>query len=203
MYNAQTVAQDVQSADNVVIGKASQDAQGQALANVFMKEVQNQGNRLMRFMKELCDLNQEGRRAFRVQLQNVLKEQRAYVKAHEEDAKHEFLKRTLASSTVRTSEAVKMSEAFDAGFHPQFEKDSQGNDVVLHDGEYLKYHALIAAGRLFLETNASGPTQKRGRKAKDNLTKVEEYIVKAGLSDEELQLLQAWIASGAKIQKAE
>lgn len=201
MLNAHVETQEV--TDGVVIGKASQDAQGQALANVFLKEVQNQGNALMRFMKELCDLNQEGRRAFRVQLQDMLKEQRKYVKEHEDTPKHEFLKRTLNSATVRTSEAVKMSEAYDAGFHPTWQKDSQGRDIVLHDGEYLKYFALVAAARLFLETTASGPTQKRGRKAKDNLTKVEEYIIKAGLSDEELQLLQAWLASGAKVQKAE
>lgn len=183
---------------DVVIGVASQDAQGQALANVFMKEIQNQGNRLMMFMHDLFVLNQEGRRAFRVQLQNVLKEQRAYVKSHEDTDKHDMLKRTLASATTRTSEAVKMSEAFDAGFAPTWERDSQGNYIAVIGGEYIRYHALVSQGRLFLGANAAGPTQKRVRPEKDKLTKVEEYIIKAGLNDEELALLQAWIASGGK-----
>ncbi|HET8686562.1 MAG TPA: hypothetical protein VFM18_07845 [Methanosarcina sp.] len=174
-------------------------AQGEALANVFIDTVQNQGNSLMRFVKDLFDLSLDGRKAFRVKIEHMLKEQRAYVREQDGTPQHEQLKKALASASVRLSEAVTISKAFDAGFNPVWEQDSTGKWLCRHADQYHNYHSVVSLARLFLDTSASnGPTVKRGRKATPLLEKAVNYISKLGLTEEEMEKLAELLQASAE-----
>lgn len=174
--------------------QVSGDAQGIALASLFIKHIQEQGNSMLRYIKDLFDLSLDGRKAFRVYLTEQLTEQRAFVKAHEDTPHHAMMKRTLASATTRQSEAITISKAFDAGFNPEWEKDSTGKWCAKVEDQYAQYHGLVAFARGFLESSAAGPTQKRGRPAKDKLTKAQEYLAKLGLEPSEVETLKEWLS---------
>jgi len=192
-FNEQIMTADTE-AQAIAAIETSGDAQGIALATLFIRHIQDQGNAMMRYVKDLFDLSLDGRKAFRVYLTDQLSEQRAYVKSQEDTPQHAILKRSLGSATVRQSEAITISKAFDAGFNPLWEHDSTGKWCAKVEDEFAGYHALVAFARGFLESNAAGPTQKRGRPAKDKLTKAQEYLSKLGLEPTEIETLREWLA---------
>lgn len=176
-------------------------AQGDALADAFIETVKSHGNALMRFMKDLFDLSLDGRKAFRVKIEHILKEQRAYVKSQDGTPEHEQLAKTFASFQVRMSEAVTVSKAYDAGYNPLWETDSTGKWTANSNGKYHGYHSLVGEARVFLSSGASGgPTMKRGRKATPALEKAVNYITKLGLSDEELEKLAELLKEAAHME---
>ena len=178
-------------------------AQGDALADAFVETVKSHGNALMRFMKDLFDLSLDGRKAFRVKIEHILKEQRAYVASFKDKPEHEHLSKTFASFQVRMSEAVTVSKAYDAGYNPVWETDSTGKWAASSNGKWHGYHSLIGEARVFLSSGASGgPTMKRGRKATPALEKAVNYIAKLGLTDEELAKLAELIQESTKHEDA-
>jgi len=159
-------------------------AQGEALATRFNEACREEGNRLMMYLKDLFELSLDGRKAFRVQVTHILKEWRALVKSKEGAPDEELYKRISRSAGVRLSEAVTVSKAFDAGFNPEFDKSSTGGIIAKVDDQYATYHPLVAYARQFMDAQASnGPTVKRGRKAKDEVTKACEYLAKLELDE--------------------
>ncbi len=178
-------------------------AQGEALADTFIKAIQDQGNSLLRFVKDLFDLSLDGRKSFRVKIEHVLREQRAFVAEQKDTPEHAVLEKTLRSFSVRMSEAVTISKAFDAGFNPVWEQDSTGKWTASHDSKYHGYHSVVALARTFLDTAASnGPTAKRGRKATPALEKAVNYIAKLGLTDPEFSQLITLLQEAAHTEEA-
>jgi len=161
-----------------------QIAQGEALAVKFNEHCRDEGSKLMRYMQDLFVLSLQGRKAFRVNIEHILKQWRAEVKKHEGQEDHELFQRMARSAGVRMSEAVTVSKAFDAGFNPLFELSSANTIVVKVNDQFAGYHALIGYARSFLDSQAAnGPTAKRGRKAKDAVTKACEYLAKLELDE--------------------
>lgn len=173
-----------------------QIAQGEALATKFNEHCRDEGSKLMRYMKDLFELSLQGRKAFRVNVEHILKQWRAEVKSHEGKDTHELYQRMARSAGVRLSEAVTISKAFDAGFNPEFDLSSAGAILVKVNGEYAGYHSLVGFARQFRDSQAAnGPTAKRGRKAKDDLTKALEYLAKLELDDVSRDAIVAFLTN--------
>lgn len=162
-------------------------AQGEALADLFNKEVQNQAVTLKRYMQDLFVLSLEGRQAFRVKMESIRKEW-ARLKAEKKGTRDEsYYQKVIASAGVRVSEAVTISKAFDAGYN-------------VHQWDTESYHTIVAKARRHLESAASaGPTNKRGRKAKESLEKAKEYLAKLEFSADDIGELLAFVQAGCKV----
>jgi hypothetical protein len=170
-------------------GNDAPAAQGEALASLFLKEVQNQADIFKRFALDLVPLVYEARRAFRSALSKHLKEMRAHVKASG-DAPN--FKKAMASAVVRVSEITTISHALDAGMklnkkHP--------------------FHTMVAEARVFREAQASGendangPTRRRGRKATPVLDKVKNYLNKLELTPAQLEEIAEMVATMAQVEE--
>lgn len=148
-------------------------AQGQAIAELLIRNVQEQGQKLRRFLMDLVGLSQAGRQGFRVAVTDHLKAIRRHVNAVKGTPEHAAYAAASRSAGVRLSEAVTFSKAIDAGFSPEFEG--------------MPYHSMIGAARTVLASeSAVGPTVKRGRKATPNIDKLLAYAVKNGISADEV-----------------
>lgn len=165
--------------------KLGMEARGAAIADLFIKEVKDQAGVLKRYLSDIVALDQFGRKAFRTTISHHLKDMRAYVKAREGKADHDQFKKSLASAQVRLSEAMTFSKAVDAGYLPNVLKES--------------YHSIIAASRVFLASEAAtGPTQRRGRKATPIVEKVRNYLFKLELDKKQLAEVAACVLDWAK-----
>lgn len=168
-----TVVIGAQFATPTPVGKATQDskhaadkanmAKGEALAEMLFRCVKEQGSTLKRFLVNIAELDQQGRRGFRVAVQRHLKDIRAYVNAREGQDDHAAWAATARSAGVRMSEAVTFSKAIDAGYSPGMEHP---------------YHSLIGGARTFLQGQSSGPTVKKGRPAKPLADKIKAYLAR-------------------------
>lgn len=138
------------------------EAKGQALAEVLFRCVREQASSLKRFLHNIADLDQAGRRGFRVAVQQHLKDIRAHVHDKEGTDEHAAYAATARSAGVRMSEAVTFSKAIDAGYNASIADNP--------------YHSLVSGARLFLQGQASGPTVKRGRPAKSLADKIKAYL---------------------------
>ena len=155
--------------------KAAQDsgmqARGSAIAVSLFNLVKAQAGDMLRYLKDITDLNQAGRTEFRKVLEQKRREMRSTAKEFAGSPFEDVTKRTGASAFVRISEALSFSKAVDAGFVPDFDTG---------------YHWNIAEGRAFLESqSATGPTMKRGRKAQTKVQKACAFLDKLGLTDAE------------------
>lgn len=148
-------------------------ARGQAVAVRFMAHVKEQAVSLLRYLVDIHGMTQEGRKEFRVHINKALKEMREQVKELEGHAEHDVWKATLRSAGVRVSEAVTFSKAVDAGV-PFHVKDNQIFDA---EGRKLGYHfAVKMAGHFLHAEAATGPSVRRGRKAKPVADKLLHYV---------------------------
>lgn len=160
-----------QGAVNKANANAGMKARGEAIAEKLMAHIRDQSTSLKRYLSDIIDLDQTGRKAFRVAVGHHLKEIQRHVKDKAGTAEHDLWKSTARSAGVRLSEAVTFSKAVDAGYAP-----------VLAD---MPYHAMVTASRMFLRSeSAAGPTQRRGRKATPVLDKIKQYILKLEQSGE-------------------
>lgn len=148
-------------------------ARGQAVAALLVKSVQEQGEKLKRFLMDIVNLSQAGRSGFRVAVSKHLRDIRKHVDATKGTPEHAAYAAASRSAGVRLSEAVTFSKAVDAGFSPDFNG--------------IPYHSMIGAARTMLDSeSAVGPTQKRGRKAASPVDKAVAYIAKLGLKRSDL-----------------
>jgi len=160
----------------VIIGMANTDtkkandaadaAKGKAIASLLIKEIEAQAGKLKKFLVNLMELSQAGRTAFRTSVKEHMTALRAAQPDKESHpAEHEMYGKMLNSVGVRLSEAVSFSKAVDKGYMP--------------DLESANYHALIVEARMVNASDVSaGPAEKRGRKAKDTLEKLQSYLLK-------------------------
>lgn len=150
-------------------------AEGQAIADAVVRYVKSSGETLKQFLERIAGLTKEGRTAFRASLDVTLKGIRENIKALGDTTE---AKRAAASERVRISECRKFSTACDAGFN-----------YSAHKGE--TYPALISLSRAFAESAAAtGPSVKRGRKAKTWDEKFTHYVTDTLKLDAE-QMAQA------------
>jgi hypothetical protein len=159
---------------------AGEKAKGAAVADLLVKAVQEQGNKLRMFLVNIAELTQDGRSAFRVAVQAHLRQIRKHVQAVKGTPEEPAYAASARSAGVRLSEAVTFSKAIDAGFSPEWEG--------------VPYHSMIGFARTFLQAEAAvGPTQRRGRKATSPVDKALAYIVKLGLTPAEMRKLEETI----------
>ena len=159
-------------------------AEGQAIADGIIKCVKGQGDTLKMFLERISGLSKEGRTAFRAQLDVTLKGIRENIKALGDTTE---AKRAAGSARVRISDCRKFSTACDAGFN-----------FSAHKGE--TYPALISLSRAFSESAAAtGPSAKRGRKAKTWEEKFSHYVSDTlGLNAEQMAEARVILAKLAK-----
>lgn len=152
-------------------------SQGAALADLFMKYVEQSASSLKQCLKDLVQLSNDGREEFRKQIDSIRKERNKFVKDSKGTDQHDRLKKINQSATVRLSEAVSFSKALDMGFVPDFDQS---------------YHTIVSDARMMLDSGAA----KRGRKAKTDLEKAMEFLAKLQLSDDDRGQLLEFVASG-------
>ncbi len=163
-------------------GTDGEGAQGVAVAETLVKEVQRQATSLSKFLGDLIELTYEGRRAFRKAIKEHLDAMREYVKANEGDLVYA---KAFRSAEVRLSEAKVFSESVDSGFSPDMSQN---------------YHTLVAQARAFKEAKASGengavgPTVKRGRKPTPVVEKFRKWVEDQHPSKEEIQRMREMLS---------
>ena len=162
------------------------EAKGEAIASQLIAEVKAQGGILKRYLINIRDLDQVGRRAFRVAVSAFLKKMRATVTTMEGTPEHATYAATARSAGVRMSEAVTFSKACDAGYNPDMEEGT----YHWHVSEARKFLAAEAAGQTDVDGNTVtpiGPTRKRGRQPTPFIDKVKNLVTKESPSIESLK----------------
>lgn len=161
------------AADSALVGK------GEALADVFIARIKDQSGALKSFLKDLAELDQQGRKGFRVAITKHKKQVRAYVESKKGTDEYEMYSRTASSAMVRLSEAVTFSKAVDMGMSV--------TDELLRQ---QTYHSLIAMARLYKSAKASdgvdvsGPTK---RKQVSVLERAKAYLLKICKTPEDFE----------------
>lgn len=153
--------------------------QGAALADLFMRYVEQQSTTLKTVLRDLTTLAPAGREEFRRRVDSIRKERNKFVLDHKGMPEHDRLKKVNQSASVRLSEAVSFSKAIDLQYMPDWEQS---------------YHVIVTDARMVLEANASGA--KRGRKAKTEIEKAKEFLAKLALTGEEEAALILFIQEG-------
>jgi hypothetical protein len=174
---SQSKAPMVQDASQV----AGQTAQGAALAELFMKYVEENGNKLKSVLQSLTELSNVGRDQFRREVDMIRKTRAEFVKEAKGTDKHDFLKRVHQSAAVRLSEVSVFSKALDLGYTPDFNQT---------------YHTIVSEARMFKDSKASSGAETRGRKAKPDIDKAMEYLAKLSLTEEDRNKLLEFVAAG-------
>lgn len=151
-------------------------ARGVALAEgliTFLKSEER--GKLKRVLVDIVELDQQGRKAFRLRLLAERKAINAHVKAAEGTDDHAMMKKAANVAGARMSESMSFAKAVDAGYYPELVKSKDGTS----DFPGVGYSACIALARTYLESqSAAGPTVKAGRKATPVLDKVKAYLEK-------------------------
>jgi hypothetical protein len=174
----------VQSA-NVDVKKGNDKgmkARGEACAELFFKSLQDQATTMLRYLADLVSMNQAGREAFRVTLRTKRDESRQMAKVHALGSDQMPVARgASASAMVRISEAIRVSEAIDAGWTPDLD---------------FGYHWNVSEARTFLDSkSAAGPKAKRGPKVLTKVQKAANYIERLGLTAAQRHALAAILAA--------
>ena len=173
--------------------KKADGAKGKAVAEVLIKELYKQEIKLVRFLRNIADLGQEGRTQFRVTMKERAQELKNLLDGHDENSyEYKLIKQAHATNTVRMSEIKKFSEACDIGF-------------TFDDSE--TYPTIISAARLWKQGVAAdgergaidgvGPTRRRGRPATPFADKFKKFLVDNINSEnhkEASDLFATWIA---------
>lgn len=149
--------------------KKGDAAAGSALATLVIRKIGEQATSMRLYLKNICDLSQKGREAFRVALQENIRNQKAFLSAMDPDSlEYHTLKKAINSATVRLSEFVTFSRAVDMGFAIDAEET---------------YYSAIAGAREFKNAQAAdgidakGPTRRRGRPAAALTDKFKKFLV--------------------------
>lgn len=151
--------------------------QGAALADLFLKYVQESANKLKTCLRDLQKLAPAGREEFRKSIESIRKERAKLVKQYKGTDQEHLYKGISQSANVRLSEAVAFSKALDMGFDPDWEQS---------------YHTIVTQARLMMNAGAT----TRGRKAKSDLEKAKEFLAKLSFTDADREALLEFIASG-------
>lgn len=164
-------------------------AAGQALATLVIRKIGEQATGMRLYLKNISELSQKGREAFRVALKENIANQKAYLEGlSEESYEYQTLKAAINSATVRLSEFVTFSKAVDMGFAIDAEET---------------YYSAIAGARQFKNAQASdgidnkGPTRRRGRPATPFTDKFKKFLadnVSAENHEEARELFNTWMA---------
>lgn len=153
-------------------------AQGSALAQLFMKYVEDNAKSLKQCLKDLQALHPDGRVAFRLEVDEIRKQRNNFVKAAKGTDQYDRLKKINQSATVRLSEAVVFSKALDMGFVPDFNQS---------------YHTLVTDARI-----AMGSSAKKGGVEESPLIKAKKYLAKLSLTDDDRDQLLEFVAGGCQ-----
>jgi len=151
--------------------------QGTALADLFMRYVEQQSTTLKTVLKDLVTLAPAGRDEFRKRVDAIRKERNKYVLDHKGTTQYDRLKKVNQSASVRLSEAVSFSKAIDLGYAPDWDQS---------------YHTIVTDARMLLDAGAA----KRGRKAKTDLEKALEFLAKLKLDGKEEAEIIKFIQDG-------
>ena len=151
--------------------------QGSALADLFMRYVEQQASTLKTILKDLTTLAPAGREEFRARVDAIRKERNKFVLDHKGTDQYTRLKKVNQSASVRLSEAVSFSKAIDLAYTPDWDQS---------------YHTIVTDARMLLDAGAS----KRGRKAKTDLEKALEFLAKLKLDKDEEAMVIKFIADG-------
>lgn len=163
-------------------------ARGESCARLFLAECKGQGDSLKRFLGDVVEMDQEGRKAFRVTLNAQLKSYRKEVNEGKDTPEKPYLQASARSAGTRISEATTFSRAIDAGYSPDF------------DG--FTYHQMIGMSRTFLQSeSATGPTQRRGRPATPILDKVKAFLNKLEPTTEQYKEIHTLVMTMGKIKE--
>lgn len=153
--------------------KKADAARGSAVAEMLVKELLRQEIKLVKFLRNIADLGQQGRTGFRETLKKKQGDLKALLDFYQEDSfEYKATKAAHASATTRMSEIKVFSEAVDMGF--EFSDDET-------------YPMIIAAARLFKKGEAmdensfginggKGPTRRRGRPATPFADKFKKFL---------------------------
>jgi hypothetical protein len=173
------------SVSTQVAQKSGNEANGSALADLFVREVKSQATSMKRYLQDVAALSQDGRKAFRSVLIKHRAEMSEHVKASGND---EVFRKAYASAKARISEAIGYSSSIDDGFAPDFSQS---------------YHTIIAQGVTYRKGKASagidvsGPTTlTRGRKADPFMIKLQKFIERCKPTDDELKAAALALSNG-------
>jgi len=167
----------------VKIGQADLNAQqsglaahGKALAQTIINQALAEASNWTRFYRDLCTLEEFGRKAFQVELKAAV-----FVSKDDTDKNVAWVKGARSSAKVRISEFNTIAKAIDKGMRA--------------DPSWA-YHAAVGFAREHLADLGEGST--RGRKAKTWQEKLEAFV-KQNVPPEEmaaaLQIVQAAAAN--------
>lgn len=151
-------------------------AQGSALAQLFMKYVEDSAKSLKQCLRDLQGLHPDGRVSFRLEVDEIRKQRNNFVKEAKGTDQYERLRKVNQSATVRLSEAVIFSKALDMGFVPDWDQS---------------YHTLVTDARI-----AMGSSAKKGSVEESPLQKAKKYLAKLGLTDDQRNALLEFVAAG-------
>lgn len=183
--------------DTAAANQKADGAKGKAVAHNLIKELLKQEVSLVRYLRNIADLGQEGRTQFRVALKAQIGELKALLALggakpdDRESYEYKMIRQAHATATVRMSEIKVFSEACDIGF-------------TFDDGE--TYPCIISAARMFKQgvaapgeegaINGVGPTRRRGRPATPMIDKLKKFLadnVTAENQGEAVEFLETWI----------
>ncbi len=152
-------------------------AHGRALAATIIAQCQSEASNWTRFYRDLCALEEFGRKAFQQELKASV-----FVSKDDTDKNVGWVKGARSSAKVRISEFNTIAKAIDKGMRAD---------------PTLAYHAAVGMAREHLADLGEGST--RGRKAKTWQEKLEAFIkqnVPPAELSAALQIVQAAAASG-------
>ena len=172
------------------------EAQGAALAEQILKWEGEKLAKGKKFLRNISDLDNPGRKSLRVALKDYLDAFRQEARQWQGTEKEALFKSRTAILSVRVSEYVRFSQACDCGWHP--------------DSWDEGYAEILAAARCLLNGTADmasgdviGPTRLRGRKPTSNAEKFVKYLEKMGPSLEDLEQFAKIIRLTIKAAKDE
>lgn len=187
------------SIDTAAANKKADGAKGKAVAHNLIKELLKQEVSLVRYLRNIAELGQEGRTQFRTALKDNIGELKALLALggakgpdDKESYEYKMIRQAHATATVRMSEIKVFSEACDIGF-------------TFADGE--TYPCIISAARMFKQGIAApgengavdgvGPTRRRGRPATPFADKFKKFLADNVTEEnhaEAREFFNTWIA---------
>lgn len=171
---ASTTAATSATIDAQAAAATGSKALGQAIAEQLMHTLRDHGNKMRMHCADLIKLDEEGRKQFRVAIQQSIKDMRAHVATREGKKDHELWAKSLRGASVRISEMKMFSTAIDMGYRPDLKNGT--------------YHSWISGARIHIDSNSSvAPTAKRGRVATSAVDKVTAYVGKMELKAADLR----------------
>jgi hypothetical protein len=160
--------------DNPLANKKARIGAGAALGHMLVETLAGESRKLHMYVRNLVELDADGREGFRAFLKDTLKQMRDYAKSQ-----GEAHQKMVRSATVRFSEFTTLSKAIDKGFKPDLENGT--------------YHSIVVEARDFIGRD------NRGKAKTSALIKTITFLKKVECLDGEGEAVKALLAQAVKL----